>query len=150
MTEQKAEGETPTKVAKTESKDNVHSTDAPAKAIEHEEKEKKYSKRKKDYKKLRYKSQIYEVGNPILIKHEDDTNTVGKLKKIIAKGGLSENLEWPSVDVQCYYKKDKINKEKNNIDKAIYDNIGDNELFETDEVTRVFVDTINGICRVTV
>jgi hypothetical protein len=149
MTEHKVEGEAPAKVAKTDAKDNVHSTDAPAKIIEHEEKEKKYSKRKKDYKKLRYKSQIYEVGNPILIKHEDDTNTVGKLKKIIAQGGLSENQEWPSVDVQCYYKKDKINKEKNNIDKAIYDNIGDNELFETDEVTRVFVDTINGICRVT-
>jgi hypothetical protein len=38
--------------------------------------------------------------------------------------------------------------EANNITGKYKEALGDNELFETDHIDRVFVDTINGKCQV--
>ena len=138
--------EPPSKVLKTEEKEIAHQLIECIKKPEHEER--KSIKRKKEYRKLRFKGAVYEIGNTIIVKQEDDTNLIGSLKKIIAKGGKEENPDWPCVDLICYCKKDKINKEKNHIDKDIYENLGDNELFETNQEIRIFVDTITSICQV--
>ena len=147
MSEQSPEMESATKVTKINTNDCVKST------VDNNKKPdatdtRKQPKRKKEYKRLRFKGQIYQIGNLVIIKQADGATAFGKISKIIEKGGLPEKLDWPTIDVQLYYKKDKINKEKNSIDKEVYDHMGDNELFETNKVERVFVDKINGLCQV--
>ena len=82
----------------------------------------------------------------ILAKQDNDSIPVAKLKKIIARQGLLPNKDWPTIDVQYYFPKAKLNRGKNYIDCSLYDNLANNEVFETEKIERVYYNNIAGKC----
>ncbi len=54
----------------------------------------------KVYKKIKFKGEIYSLGDEILIKENDNSNMVGVLKRVIAQGGSVDHPTWPMIEVQ--------------------------------------------------
>ena len=116
----------------------------------------KSKEKSKYYKKLKYKNVIYKIGEYILIKENETSNMVGKLKKIKDLAGDIEHPDWPMVLVRWYiyiyiyryYTKKEIDRIINVPNKQYFDSIGNNELFVTNHYDYVFVDTIYGKCTV--
>ena len=61
--------------------------------------------KKRIYKKLNFRGQIYEVGEVLFFRESEQSNLVGKLSKIIPEGGLPEHPKWPMIEVTWYYRK---------------------------------------------
>ncbi len=74
---------------------------------------------------------------------------VGKLIKIITNGGFKKYPYWPTIQVQWYYKKIDINREKNGLkDDTIFNSISDYELFKSNHTDTIFVETVMGPCKI--
>jgi hypothetical protein len=58
------------------------------------------SPKKKEYKKIKFKGEIYQIGDPVLIKESEEVNSVGTLERVIAQGGSTEHPTWPMIDVK--------------------------------------------------
>ena len=57
----------------------------------------------KEYKKLKFKEVIYQIGENLLIKESETSNMIGKLTKIKEKGGDTKHPDWPMIQVKWYY-----------------------------------------------
>lgn len=102
-----------------------------------------------NYNKVKYKSDIYSVGDYLLIKDVNDGFLVGKLIKIIKNGGMKKYPYWPTIQVQWYYKKSDINREKNGLqDETVFNSISDFELFKSNHTDVIFIETIVSPCKV--
>lgn len=56
-----------------------------------------------DYKKIKYKSHIYSIGDSILIRDVNEGFLVAKLVKIIQYNGFKKYPFWPTIQVQWYF-----------------------------------------------
>ena len=56
--------------------------------------------KKKQYRKICFRENIYEVGDTLLFRETETTNVVGKLIRIIPEGGNELHPKWPMIEVQ--------------------------------------------------
>ena len=100
------------------------------------------------YSAVKYNSNIYHIGDNLLIYGKNDT-LIGKLVRIIPNNGIKSNPCWPSIEVQWYYKKNDINRKKNNLlNLDMYNSISDYELFPTEHRDVIVIETVIGKCEV--
>lgn len=52
------------------------------------------------YEKIKFKSNIYKIGDCLMIRDADDGYLVAKLLKIIQTNGLKQYPFWPVIEVQ--------------------------------------------------
>ena len=69
---------------------------------------------------------------------------VCKLLEIVERGGIEEYEEWPSLRVQWYYHWSELDLEALGISKENQKYLGDNELFFSDHVEVVYIDSVLG------
>jgi len=102
----------------------------------------------KEYTKIKFKQDIYSVGDNLLIR-DFDGFLVGKLTRIITYNGIKKYPYWPTIEVQWYYKKSDLNREKNALkDDEKYDSISEFELFTSNHKDIIFIETIISLCTV--
>jgi len=86
-----------------------------------------------------------------MIRDVQENFLIGKLIKIVTQGGNKKHPYWPTVQVQWYYKKSDLNREKNGLkDDAIFDSISEFEVFKSNHVDTIFIETIICHCKVSV
>ena len=98
------------------------------------------------YTQLKFRGTQYKIGDYVLIRETKTTNMVAQLQNIIALGGDLENPKRPMIEVKWYYKKGDL--EVPGITHAERASLGENEVFDTKVVSKIFVDLLNGKCRV--
>lgn len=52
------------------------------------------------YNRIKYKNEIYTIGDVLMIRDVGEGFLIGKLLKIIPQGGNKKYLHWPTVQVQ--------------------------------------------------
>jgi len=97
---------------------------------------------------LRYKNNIYKIGDTIIVRDSESDDLVCKLMKIIPKEGDELHPDWPMIEVLWFYRKEDIDLEVNKITKELSESLADNELFETNHKERIFADCIVDHCRI--
>lgn len=99
-----------------------------------------------NYNKFKFKSEIYSLGDTLMVQDVSDGYLIGKLARIIPSGGIPSYPHWPTIQVQWYYKKSDINREKNGLaSDVIFNSISDYELFHSEHTDIIFIETV--ICR---
>ncbi len=102
-----------------------------------------------NYNKIKYKSDIYTLGDYLMVRDVNDGFLIGKLVKIIQSGGFKKYPYWPTIQVQWYYKKSDINRTKNGLqDDLIFNSISDYELFKSNHTDTIFIETVMCPCKV--
>lgn len=56
-----------------------------------------------NYNKIKFKSDIYRIGDAILVRDLNEGFLVAKLTKIIQYGGFKKYPFWPTIEVKWYY-----------------------------------------------
>lgn len=103
---------------------------------------------KTKYSKLKYNSEIYKVGDCIIIQEKGNKHSVGKLLEILPFYKVRKNLYWPKIKIQWYYSKNDINLEKNGIDKESLNSLSDFEIFKSSHKDIIYIETIVCKCQV--
>jgi hypothetical protein len=102
-----------------------------------------------NYNKIKYKNDIYTVGDTLMIRDVNDGFLIGKLIKIIQSNGIKKYPHWPTIQVQWYYKKSDINRDNNGLsDNVIFNSISDYELFSSNHKDIIFIETVLCQCKV--
>jgi hypothetical protein len=102
-----------------------------------------------NYNKIKYKSDIYSIGDYLMVRDVNDGFLIGKLIKIIQFNGMKKYPYWPSIQVQWYYKKSDISREKNGLtDDVIFNSISEYELFKSTHKDTIFIETVLCACKV--
>jgi hypothetical protein len=57
-----------------------------------------------NYNKVKYKSEVYTIGDCLLIRDVNDGFLIAKLVKIVQCNGLKKYPWWPTIQVQWYIK----------------------------------------------
>jgi hypothetical protein len=52
------------------------------------------------YNKIKYKNDIFSLGDCLMIRDVNEGVLIGKLTKIIPSGGISKYPYWPTIQVQ--------------------------------------------------
>lgn len=100
------------------------------------------------YTKLKYKSEIYHLGDVCLIYSSNET-LIGEITKILPVNGFKEYPTWPTVEVRWYYKKSDLNRKKNHLlDIKNFNSISEYELFPSKHKDIIFIETILCKCKV--
>lgn len=75
--------------------------------------------------------------------------SIGKLTKIIPNGSNPQISYWPMIQVQWYYRKKDIYREKNNLSsKRKFDSISDFEVFKSEHKDIIFIESILSKCDI--
>lgn len=53
-----------------------------------------------NYNKVKFRDEIYSIGDYLMIREENDGFLVGKLVKIVQSGGIKKYPYWPTIQVQ--------------------------------------------------
>jgi hypothetical protein len=53
-----------------------------------------------NYTKVKYKGEIYSIGDILMIRDVNEGFLIGKLLKVVAQGGNKKYSHWPTVQVQ--------------------------------------------------
>ena len=99
-------------------------------------------------RQLKHKNKIYEIGDCLILKESQVKILIGKLLEIVPEGGISGYEEWPSIKVQWYYHWSELELDKLGICEQDTLYLGENELFFSDHVDNVYIDSIIGKCYV--
>ena len=84
-----------------------------------------------------------------MIRDVNEGFLIGKLTKVIHTGGFKKYPYWPTVQVQWYYKKSDVNREKNGLqDDTIFNSISEYEVFKSTHFDIIFIETIISHCKV--
>ncbi len=111
---------------------------------------------KHQYSQLKFKGTVYKLGDYVLIRETKKTNMVGQLTGIVSQGGDETNPRRPMVEVRWYsvsramgrfYKKDDLG-ELPGVSERERASLGENEVFDTRCMSKVYADLLNGKCRV--
>ncbi len=52
------------------------------------------------YNKIKYKNDIFSLGDCLLVRNENEGFLIGKLIKVIQEGGLKKYPYWPTIQIQ--------------------------------------------------
>ena len=107
------------------------------------------------YKRLKFQGELYEVGDTVLIRESENSNMVARIEKIIKENGDPKHPKWPMVEltwfdcalIRRFYKKQDIVKE-GVLQARELAYVGENEVFETDFVSKIYADLLEGKCKV--
>ena len=109
----------------------------------------------KPFKQFKFNNTIYSINDILLIKSSYPSSStpfysIGKLKKIISQNGIPSYPKWPSIEVEWYYKKNELVRDKINLllDDNYYESISDDEVFRTTHRDTIFIETVAGKARV--
>lgn len=97
---------------------------------------------------LKFKGQIYNVGDCLMLRESNVKILVCKLLEIIPSGGIPNYEEWPSIRVQWYYHWSELDLVNLGIKEQDFIYLGENELFYSDHSETVYIDSILGKCEV--
>ena len=97
---------------------------------------------------LKYKGRVYSVGDCLMLRENQAKILICKLLEILPQGGITNFEEWPSMKVQWYYHWSELELDKLGINEADTMYLGENELFYSDHIDTVYVDSILGKCDV--
>ena len=97
---------------------------------------------------FKYKDQLFNTGDCLMLRESNVKILVCRLLEIIPKGGIKEYEEWPSIKVQWYYHWSELDLEGLDIPKENQKYLGDNELFFSDHIETVYIDSVLGKCDV--
>ena len=112
------------------------------------EKMKKYIDSNWSYDSIKFRDNIFKLGDVLLIQASEE-NLIGELIKIIPSNGIKEYPFWPTVQVKWYYKKKDINRKKNNLlNQQNFDSISDYELFPSNHKDIIYIESIINKCKV--
>jgi hypothetical protein len=101
------------------------------------------------YGKIKYKSDVYSLGDCLMIRDVNEGFLIGRLIKILQCNGFKKYPWWPTIQIQWYYKKSDVNKQKNGFDDdSIYNSISDFEVFKSNHLDIIFLETVIGKCKV--
>ena len=108
------------------------------------------------YTKIKYKQDIYSLGDNLLVREGTDSFLIGKLISIIPSNGNKQYSYWPTIEVQWYeicscryYKKSDINRERNGLtSEEKFNSISEFEVFRSDHKDVIFIETIMSTCTV--
>ena len=112
------------------------------------EKLKKYVNNNFTYNSVKFRDIVYKLGDVLLIQSTQE-NLIGELIKIIPINGVKEYPFWPTVQVKWYYKKNDINRKKNNlVNPQNFGSISDFELFPSNHKDIIYIESIINKCKV--
>ena len=112
------------------------------------EKLKKYVDSNLSYDSIKFRNIVFKIGDVLLIQASEE-NLIGELIKIIPVNGIKEYPFWPTVQVRWYYKKQDINRKKNNLlNQQNFDSISDYELFPSNHKDIIYIESIINKCKV--
>ena len=97
---------------------------------------------------LKYRENTYNVGDCLMLRESNTKILVCKLLEIIPSGGISEFEEWPSIKVQWYFHWSELDLPNLGIPESDHIYLGENELFASDHIENVYIDSILGRCDV--
>ena len=97
---------------------------------------------------LKYKGNTYNIGDCLMLRESNLKILVCRLLEIMQDGGIPGYEEWPSIKVQWYYHWSELDLEALGVKKEDHKFLGDNELFFSDHVETVYIDSILGKCDV--
>lgn len=111
----------------------------------------KYQSKKSHHNitKFRYQSLVYSVGDTVMLSNDTNDFYVAKIRKIILKGGIPKYKNWPTMEVQWYYRKQDIINSSSKISDYLK-KASSHELFESNHIDNVIIESIIGKCQVTV
>lgn len=100
------------------------------------------------YNKIRFQGIIYSVGDTVMLCDGNDGGFyVAKIIKILPTGGISEYKNWPSMQVQWYYKpKDIILQSTCRNSRKKFSK---HEVFESNYCENIIIESIISKCKVT-
>lgn len=102
-----------------------------------------------EYTSVKFRGVIYKIGDFIIINDAVEDFSIAKLLKIIPNNGSETYYYWPTIEVQWYYRKRNIHREKNNlVSKKKYNSISEYEVFKSEHKDRVFIESILSKCSV--
>jgi hypothetical protein len=101
------------------------------------------------YDKVKYKSETYQLGDCLMIRDFGEGYLIGKLIKVVQEDGFKKYPWWPTIQVQWYYKKSDINREKNGLaDDKMFNSISDFEVFKSNHCDIIFIETVMSKCKI--
>lgn len=100
------------------------------------------------YKKFKYNGETYSVGDDVQICDYSSEFLIAKIIKIHAINGITKYSYWPTIEVNWYYKKDDIVKDKKYIQGLDLRSISDYEVFSSNHKDIIFIETLLGKCSV--
>lgn len=113
---------------------------------ENSEQTKKNCINQKIYSKFRYQGSIYSVGDTVMLSDGENGFYVAKIVKVIVKNGIISSKQWPSIQVQWYYRKNDIVLSNSNATYKV--GLSDNEVFISDHYENVIIESIISKCTV--
>ena len=112
------------------------------------EKLKEYVDSNLSYDRIKFRDMIFNIGDVLLIQSAEE-NLIGELVKIIPSNGIKEYPFWPTVQVKWYYKKNDINRKKNNLlNQQNFDSLSDYELFPSNHKDIIYIESIINKCKI--
>ena len=75
---------------------------------------------------------------------------LGKLLRIIPKNGKESKPDWPSIEIEWYYQKSELTRNKTNqLDNSqVYNSLSEDEVFATNHKDIIFIETVVGKAKV--
>lgn len=102
-----------------------------------------YFKKKKNYRKIEDNPGIYSIDDFVVVSSEEGKSySICKIIDMIPLEGLA------IIEIQWYYRKEKINWAKNKQDPSICKDLSNKELFESDHYDTISPESIKCKCQV--
>ena len=108
----------------------------------------------KPYTSFKYNNIIYCLGDILLIKAPSISSHsfyyLGKLLRIIPKNGKELKPDWPSIEIEWYYQKSELTRNKTNQleNSQVYNSLSEDEVFATNHKDIIFIETVVGKAKV--
>ena len=107
------------------------------------------------YRRMKFQGELYDLGETVFIRESESSNMVGRIEKIIKENGDPKHPKWPMIEVawfafsliRRFYKKSDIAREASLPGREL-SWIGENEVFETNCVSKIYADLLEGKCKV--
>lgn len=105
--------------------------------------------KKKTYTKFKYHSEIYQIGESLMVQDENFRYAMCKLLQIIPANGIKRHPYWPTIKIQWYYSKTDLDRAKTGLeDEELFESISNSELFEAPHHDIIYIETVVCKCRV--
>lgn len=95
--------------------------------------------------KFRFQGIVYSAGDAVILSDGDSGYYIAKICKIIRSGGIAAYKNWPTIQVQWYYRKNDISISKSNA--KLVECMQENEVLESNHYDIVIIESIISKCR---
>lgn len=103
---------------------------------------------KKNYMKFRFHGIVYSEGDTVMLSDGSNGYFVAKIMKFILKGGIPAYKDWPTLQVQWYYRKaDILSWVELKEDYAEF--LSEYEVFQSSHFENVIIESIISKCSIT-